>query len=140
MHEHDIDGTEATRQLQDSNLKIPPCLPHRGCLVTAVGWIFETGISAISAWFRAKSFRPTGKAECVTFPLWSQTAGSSQPSKGTLSRELTHALIHASAITDLVYVHGLWLHCLYSVVPRSLRSPVRICQCDQVYHDNGKTS
>lgn len=99
-----MDAAETTRQLQGSNLRIPPRLLHSSRLVTAAGWIFETGVAAISPWFRAKSARPTGMTERVTFPLWSQTAGSSPSLKGTLSRELPHALVHASAITDLVDV------------------------------------
>ena len=68
MHEHDIDAAATTRQLQDSNLKGPPRLLHNGRLVSAVGWIFETGFSTEKAGFRAKSSRPTAAAESVTFP------------------------------------------------------------------------
>lgn len=102
MHEHDINAAETTRQLQGSNLKKTTRLLHHHRLVNAVGWIFETGISTVTAGFRANSARPTAAEDSVTFPLWFQAAGSSQSSKGTLSRALPHALVHALAITDLV--------------------------------------
>ncbi|POS80676.1 hypothetical protein DHEL01_v200923 [Diaporthe helianthi] len=72
MQQHDMDAAETTRQLQDSNTRIPPRLRHHGRLVTAVGWIFETG-------------------------------------RGTSAFNV-------------------------------LKSPVMICQCDQEYHEIGKTS
>lgn len=75
--------------------------------------------------------------ESVTFPLWSQTAGSSLFPKGPLSHALPHALVHALAITDLVCSGFI---AFYSVVPRSCMSPVTTCQCDQAYRNNGKTS
>lgn len=120
MHEHDINAAEATRQLQDSK-------PSRKCS----GMDLPDGDQYCNSRVQSK------------FCLTNRSDGQRHvPSCRIEPVVQGYPLSCAAPRTSSCFGdHGsctLWLHCIYSVVPRPLMSPVTICQCDQVYRIMGR--
>ncbi|KAG8167757.1 hypothetical protein KVR01_003446 [Diaporthe batatas] len=79
MQEHDMDAAETTRQLQDSNLRIPPRLLHCSRLVIAAGWIVETGRGTFLCHATCHGL-PVSQYDQVSHDIWKTSYRAARPS------------------------------------------------------------